>query len=581
MRRTKIVCTVGPSSDIPGVLIKMIAAGMDVARFNMSHDTRETHARRMRAVREASREAQKTVALLCDTKGPEIRLGKFHGGSALLRDSQQFLLTTKPLIGDSSRAYVQYPGIVRDVSPGMQILIDDGNISLRVVSVDDDGVTTTVEAGGEISDGKKVNLPGAIVSLPSLSAEDILDIQFAVREKADFLAASFVRKPVDVLEIRRVIREAGGDMHIIAKIENREGVENLDEILQVADGLMVARGDLGVEIPAEEVPLLQKSMIKKAIRLGKPVITATQMLESMVARPRPTRAEASDVANAILDGSDAIMLSAETAIGKYPVESVSMMARIAVRTEQGMDFRIPFDLPAPGETRTVTDAVSHATCATAAELGAAAIITATQSGHTTRMVARSRPFSPIIGATPDERVYRKLSIVWGVRPVLIEPAYDTDVLFDRAVRAACSSNLVKEGDMVVLTAGIPVGVPGTTNMLTVQTVGNVALRGTGIGNRPATGAVTVINSEADVDKFRPGDILVTVATHAGMLPLLEQASGVIVEEGGINSHAAVACIKLGVPVLIGALGAATRLTDGSVVTLDPARGLVYLGSARV
>jgi pyruvate kinase len=414
-----------------------------------------------------------------------------------------------------------------------------------------------------------------------VSEKDISDILLGIREGADFVAASFVRKADDIHEIRRIIEQTGGDMHIIAKIENAEGVENIDDILAVADGLMVARGDLGVEIPSEEVPLLQKTMIEKARRLGKPVITATQMLESMVAKPRPTRAEASDVANAIFDGTDALMLSAETTVGKYPVESVKMMATIAERTERALNFTELLVRRAETKAKSVTDAISHATCTTAAELDAHAIITATQSGLTTRMVARYRPQAPVIAVTWSPRVQRKLALVWGAKPVIMERADDSDALLEGAIGAALGSGLIKEGDMVVMTMGLPAWVTGTTNTVQVRTVGSIVLRGTGIGSKPATGRVRIYRSPADAVKFSPGDILVAVATHGDLTPLIEKAGGVITEEGGLSSHAASVCVNLAVPAVVGAKGATVVLKQGTVVTIDPAAGLVYLGSARV
>lgn len=581
MRRTKIVCTIGPASESPEVIRKMIAAGMDVARFNFSHGTQQVHKIWMDRVTQIASEMGANVALMIDTKGPEIRLGKFEGGRAVLEEGSTFVLTTREVLGNSEIAWVQYPGIVDDVSVGSEVLLGDGNITLVVKSKTPDEIECFVKSGGVISDGKKVNLPGATVSLAPLSEKDMSDIQFGIRQGADFVAASFIRKASDVLEIRRVIEEYGGDLHIIAKIENREGVENLDEILKVADGLMVARGDLGVEIPAEEVPILQKVMIEKAMRLGKPVITATQMLESMVSKPRPTRAEASDVANAILDGTDAVMLSGETAAGRYPVEAVKIMARIAERTEKALNFSRFSAIRVETKAKTTTDAVSHATCTLAEELDAAAIITSTRSGQTTRMVSKYRPKVPIIAATPDIRVMRKLALVWGAKPVLIEPTEDTDTMYKRVVDAAINAGYVREGDMVIITAGVPVGIPGTTNTIKAHTIGNVVLKGTGVGQHPVTGRVRIIRSSIDAANFTPGEILVTMATHAGLMSLIERSAGIIAEEGGLTSHAAVACLNLGIPAIVGAGGATGILKNGTVVTLDPARGLVYLGNARV
>jgi pyruvate kinase len=473
MRKTKIVATIGPASQSPDVLLQMIEAGVNVARFNFSHGSQETHGVWMRAVREASEALGVPVGLMVDTKGPEIRLGKFAGGSARLVDGSTFVLHTNEVTGDSSQAWVRYPGVVGDTAVGREILLDDGNITLTVRKIADDHIVTEVKSGGVITDSKKVNLPGCRVSLPSVSEQDVSDILFGMRYGADMMAASFVRRAQDVLEIRRIITESGGSMMVIAKIESREGVDNLDEILAASDGLMVARGDLGVEIPIEDVPLIQKTMIDKAVRLGKPVITATQMLESMVERPRPTRAEASDVANAILDGTDAVMLSAETAAGKFPIESVKMMARIAEKTERSPEFaRLMARFGGFGQATAVgggkaAGAVSHASCTAAAELDAAAIITPTQSGYTARMVARHRPAAPIIAATTDPRLMRKLVLLWGAYPVLIEATTNTDLLLERSVKAAVASGVVHPGELVVITAGVPVGVAGTTNMMKV------------------------------------------------------------------------------------------------------------------
>ena len=581
MRKTKIVATIGPASQSPDVISQMIEAGVNVARFNFSHGTHETHGAWIETVRAASETLGVPIALMIDTKGPEIRLGKFLGGSAFLADGATFVLRTDEVLGDASQAWVRYPGIVNDAVAGRDILLDDGNITLAVKSIEADGIVTQVKSGGIVADGKKVNLPGCSVSLPAVSEQDMSDILFGMRCGADMVAASFVRKAQDILEIRRIIEESGGSMMIIAKIESREGVDNLEEILSVSDGLMVARGDLGVEIPTEEVPILQKIMIDKAVRLGKPVITATQMLESMVQRPRPTRAEASDVANAILDGTDAVMLSAETASGKYPVESVRMMARIAERTENSPDFAHLMAKYAGTESASVTGALSHASCTTAAELGAAAIITPTQSGHTTRMVARHRPSVPIIAATTEPGVMRQLALLWGTYPVLIEATKDTDLLLERAVNGALATGIVREGDMVVITAGIPVGVPGTTNMMKVQTIGRIIVRGTGLGQKAVTGPARVVTTPAAAAKFAPGEILVVAAMNEGLEALIEKAAGIVFEQNGSASQAAMVALGSGVPVIAGATGATNLIKTGSIVTIDPSHGLVYLGSVRV
>ena len=582
MRKTKIVCTLGPASESLEIMVALIKAGMNVARLNLSHGTHEEHLRRIETLRAACDVVGQPVAVMLDTKGPEIRLGRFAGGGADLVEGSEFTLTTLEVLGNQGIAQVLHAGFPRDVAKGMRVLLDDGNISLEVLEVGETDVRCRVLNSGRISDRKKVNLPDAAVSLPALSEKDIEDIRFGVRYGVDFIAASFIRKEADVLSIRRVIEEAGGSIHTISKIESREGVANLDEILRVSDGLMVARGDLGVEIPPEEVPIIQKHMIEKCNRLGKPVITATQMLESMVTRPRSTRAEASDVANAIFDGTDAVMLSAETAAGKYPVESVAIMARIAERAEAALRYEELLARRRTVAARTVTDAISSATCGMANDLGAAAILTATESGHTARMVAKYRPRAPILAATTHPEVMRKLLLVWGVYPVLVRRVTGTDDMVYEAVRAGLDCGLIKKGDLTVITAGVPVGVPGTTNLIKVHTVGDIVVRGTGIGAKSATGRACVARTARDAEgKFSPGDVLVTLGTDRDFIPLMEKAAAVVAEEGGLTSHAAITCLHLGIPAVVGAEGATGKLSDGQVITIDAQRGLVYLGEARV
>ncbi|MHB9145800.1 MAG: pyruvate kinase [Symbiobacteriia bacterium] len=585
MRRTKIVATIGPASETPQLLRQMMEAGMNVARLNMSHGTQAEHLQRIETVRAVAREVGRPIALMIDLKGPEIRIGTFPGGKVSLAEGQLFTFTTRPGVGSETAVSVAHPGLTRDVEVGRTLLLDDGNIVMEAVEVTEDEVRCRVLAGGVLSDRKKINLPGAKVSLPAVSDKDVEDIRFAVAQEADFIAASFVRDGAGILAIREVVENAGGRIDIIAKIESQEGVENVDEILGVAEGLMVARGDLGVEVPTEDVPLLQKRLIERCNVLGKPVITATQMLESMVTHPRPTRAEASDVANAIFDGTDAIMLSAESASGQYPVESVAVMARIATKTETAIDFAAWQSHRAAAAGLTVTAAISHATVTTAHDLGATAILTATQSGHTARMVSRYRPEAPIIASVPDERVARRLCLVWGVTPVIGKPALDTDDLMEQAINAALATGLVKSGDLVVITAGVPVGIQGTTNLLKVQTVGEVLIQGVGVaaaGVSSAVGRACVAASpEAARECFQRGDVLIALATDADWVPLMEQAKAIVTEEGGLTSHAAVVGISLGIPVVLGAVGATRQIPSGTVITVDGHRGLIYRGEARV
>lgn len=582
MRKTKIVATIGPASEKPEVLARLIEAGVDVARLNFSHGNQEEHKLRIETIRAAAAQAGKPVAIMLDLKGPEIRIGTFENGKIMLKEGDRFTLTTEQCVGNQERVWVQYPDIARDVTPGGFLLLDDGNITLEALAVSDTEICTRVVVGGSLSDRKKVNLPGVKVSLPALADKDISDIQFGVRMGVDFIAGSFIRKAADVLDIRRVIEEAGGNQHIISKVESQEGFDELDAILLVSDGLMVARGDLGVEVPTEEVPIMQKKMIEAANILGKPVITATQMLESMVTKPRPTRAEASDVANAIIDGTDAIMLSAESAAGQYPVDAVRTMATIAKRTEESLDYvGILNRKRRTGRLDTVTEAISHATVSTAGDLGAAAIVSATRSGFTARMVSKYRPACPVIAVTPDGAVARKLNLVWGVFTIIKEETPDTDALIDRAVEGALDSGMVQNGDLVIITAGVPVGVQGTTNLIKVHTVADVVVHGTGIGRQPVTGRARIVISERDIANVDEGDIFVATLTDVEHIEALERCGGIVVEEGGLTSHAAIVGLSLGKPVIVGAEGATTRLYDGMTITLDPARGLVLRGQAHV
>lgn len=582
MRRTKIVCTVGPASDPVEILTEMIAAGMNVARLNFSHGTHEEHARRVEAVRRAAGELGTIVGIMLDTKGPEIRTGLLQTDKITLDTGNRIILTTEEIRGNAERLSISYKGLVSDVSPGSRILLADGLVELEVISVDGTETTCKVVNGGEIGSRKNVNLPGVVVNLPAVTDKDVEDIKFAVTKGFDFIAASFVRTASDVIAVRRVLEENDSDMQIIAKIENHQGVENIDEILRVADGIMVARGDMGVEIPTEEVPLVQKMIIQKCNRVGKPVITATQMLESMVHNPRPTRAEATDVANAIFDGTDAIMLSGETAAGKFPVEAVKMMDRIAVRTERALGFEELLGRKEISPARTVTDAISHATCTTALDLGAKAIITSTKSGHTARMVSKYRPKARIIAVTPRMDVVRKMSLVWGVNPLLVSETSGTDEMIASAIQTALAARLIGCGDLVVITAGIPVGVPGTTNLLKVHIVGDVVARGAGIGTRAVTGTLKIVRTAREAaERVEPGDIMVTASTDKDFVPTMEKAAAVITEVGGLTSHAAIVGLNLGIQVVVGVEGATSILKDGSTATVDGMRGLIYKGATKV
>ena len=578
MKKTKIIATVGPSTDKAGVLLRMITAGLNVARFNFSHGNHEDHAQRIALVRSAAKEAARPVALMADTKGPEMRLGMFSQGKVELVAGQTFVLTMQTVDGDNQQASVNYSGLAADVSPGMRILLSDGLISLGIDRIDGDKIITTVQNSGIISSRKRVAVPGAALNLPFLSQADVEDLLFAVQQKMDFVAASFVQRAADVLAIRKVLEDAGSDMGIIAKIENAEGVHNIDEIIKVVDGIMVARGDLGVEIPTEEVPIVQKNIIQRCNLSGKPVITATQMLESMVTNPRPTRAEASDVANAIFDGTDVIMLSGETASGDYPVEAVEMMATIAKRTEEALRYREMLVAKGGAVQETTTDAISHATAQIALDLGAAAIVVATETGYTARMVSKYRPQAAIAAVTPHEKTARRMQLLWGVQALVGPQSNDSDGMVQSSVQRAKAAGIVKEGDLVVLTAGLPVGTVGTTNMIRVHVVGHVLMRGTGIGAKAVTGRVCIVRHPDDFAKlFQPGDILVMPSLDESVARFAVQAGAIVTEEGGLTSHAAILGVSFGIPVVVGVDGATDQLQADSVVTVDAQRGLIYQG----
>ncbi len=471
MRKTKIVCTIGPASEKEETLRELIRAGMNVARLNFSHGDHAGHAQKLERIRKVSREMNIPVAALLDTKGPEIRLGNFEGGKTELKEGQKFILTTEEVTGNAQRASVTYKNLVHDVKPHSRVLIDDGLIEMEVESVTGTDIVCTVKNGGPVSDHKGINVPGTVLTMPFINEKDRADILFGCEMGFDFIAASFVRCKQDILEIRKILEEQGSRIQIIAKIENLQGIENLEEILEAADGIMVARGDMGVEIPMEEVPIIQKRMIRQAVMAGKHVITATQMLDSMIHHPRPTRAEITDVANAIYDGTTAIMLSGETASGSYPVEAVRTMARIAERTERDIDYRVRVRRPGDNMlAQDITSSICHAVCHVASELNVKAIITVTMSGFTSAMIARYKPQCPIIGCTTGRLIWRQMNLQWGVHPLLIAQESIAEDLFREAIAAAKNAGYVQKGDTVVLTAGVPLGISGNTNMLRVVEV---------------------------------------------------------------------------------------------------------------
>ena len=544
MKRTKIVCTVGPGTDKFGILEDMMRAGMNVARFNFSHGSHEEQAERIQMVRDAAMIVNKPIALLLDTKGPEVRLGLFKEGKVFLEAGQQFTLTTDDVEGTKEISSVNHKGLVGDVSVGDKILLADGLVTLTIDSIEGNNIVTTVQNSGEIGNRKRVAVPGVALSLPPVSEQDEADLRFGCQQGVDFVAASFMQRGKDIVAIRRILESEQKDIKIIAKIENAEGVKNIDEILEVADGLMVARGDLGVEIPAEEVPVLQKMMIEKCNDLGKPVITATQMLESMIQNPRPTRAEASDVANAILDGTDAIMLSGETANGAYPVEAVTPMTRIAEVTEQ------------------------------------AAILTCTESGHTAISTARHRPACKIIAVTPHEETIRRMQLCWGVEAIKGHEIVNSDEMVKQAITGALGTGAIESGDLVVVTAGVPSGATGTTNMIRVHIAGQVLLSGNGILRKSVTGTVYIAaNHKGNYESFKDGDILVVGTMEPELMAIAKRAGGIIAVEDGYTSDSAIAGITYGIPVILGAKNAHDVLLEGQEVTIDGERGKVFAGIA--
>lgn len=584
MKKTKIVCTLGPASETKEIFKQLVIDGLNVARLNFSHGTHEEHQSRIDMVKEVRREMSIPVAILLDTKGPEIRTGKFSEPEVMLEEGQTFTITNRDVLGDQSICSVSYEGLPNDIKPKDVILIDDGLIAMEVQEVKDKtDIICRVLNGGIVKNHKGVNVPNVKINLPAITSKDRLDIEFGIRNGIDFIAASFVRKAADVLAIREILEQNNGEhIQIISKIENQEGMDNLDEIIEVSDGIMVARGDLGVEIPTEEIPLAQKSMIRKCNKVGKPVITATQMLDSMIRNPRPTRAEVTDVANAIFDGTDAIMLSGETAAGKYPVESVRTMSVIAVRTESAINYRELLRSKDLDKETSITDAISNATCNIAMDLGASAIVTATSSGHTARMVSKFRPGQIIVAATTEKRVTRQLSLSWGVYSVLTTHLDSTDDIIDTSIAKALECQLIEHGDLVVITAGVPVGVAGTTNLIKAHIVGEVLVSGTGIGKKSATGRVRIITNESDTWKtFEEGDILVAEMTEADLVPLMSRAGAIVTVEGGLTSHAAVVGLNLYKPTVVGVKDALISLKDGDLVTVDAASGQVYSGRTQV
>ena len=576
LHRTKIVATIGPATAKPEVLRRLIEAGATTLRLNFSHGTHEDHQRSIRMIRQTAFELNTPVGILQDLQGPKIRLGKFEDGPIQLKKGDRYILTSRKVPCTQEIGFVSYEPIAEEVPEGARILLDDGKVEMRVEKVDSSRqeLHCQVVVEGVLSNNKGVNFPGVYLSVRALTEKDRTDLTFGLDQGVDWIALSFVCNPQDVLEIKELIASAGKSVPVIVKIEKHEAIEQMEAILSLADGVMVARGDLGVELPAEDVPILQKRLIRTANQLGIPVITATQMLDSMLNNPRPTRAEVSDVANAILDGTDAVMLSNETAVGKYPVEAVGTMAKIATRIEQEQKPPIR-ERP---RRRSITHAISQAVSQIAAELDAAAIMTLTKSGATARNVSKFRPQTRVLAITPHVHVARQLQLVWGVKPLLVLDLPSTGQTFQAAINVAQELNLLSERDLVVMTAGTLQGVSGSTDLIKVEVVTSVLGKGIGIGENSVSGLARVIHNPEEVGNFNSGEILVAPATNADFIEVIRKAGGIITEEESLTSHAAVIGLRLGVPVIVGVKQATEVIREGAILTLDAQQGVIYSGA---
>ena len=583
MKKTKIVSTLGPASNTVEIISELIEAGANVFRFNFSHGDHSEQLARMNLVRDAVKITGKSVGILLDTKGAEIRTtvqGTENGKIAFAINDIVRISMDEELLGSKEKIAVTYPGLYDDAHVGGHILFDDGLIDMEIIEKDNANreLVTKVLNAGVLGSRKGVNAPGISISLPGITEKDAADIRFGLENDIDFIAASFVRKAQDVLEIREILEEMDmNHVQIISKIESQEGIDNIEEIIKVSDGIMVARGDLGVEIPAEIVPMVQKDIIKKCNAAGKAVITATQMLESMQQNPRPTRAEASDVANAIFDGTDATMLSGESANGAYPVESVATMARIDSEAEKSMLKLGTYQINQFNKSD-VTETIGLAVARAAKDLGVKCIVAATESGYTAKMISKYRPDANILAVTFDERTKRSLSLNWGVHPTVAEKPSTTDEMFDLASKKAVELGFASEGDLILITAGVPVGERGTTNVMKIQLIGSRLLEAQGVGGRAVVGnAVVATTAEEAIEKAHEGMILVVPTTDKDYMPAIEKAAALIVEDGGLTSHAAVVGIAKDLPVIVGAKDATTIIQHGEVLTADSRRGIVYRG----
>lgn len=579
MKKTKIVCTIGPSSDTYEVLKALVNEGMNVARLNFSHGTHQEHKKRIETIKKLRDDLDEPIGIMLDTKGPEIRIKTFKDGMIRIEQGQDFILTSEDIEGDDTKVSVTYKDIAKDLKANDRVLIDDGLVEFAVKSVDENNVYMRAVNSGELSDRKGVNLPSVKVNLPTLTEKDIEDLIFGIENDVDFIAASFIRSAKDVLEIRKVLESNGGeDIKIISKIENLEGVQNIDEIIEVSDGIMVARGDMGVELDEEDIPLVQKDIIRKCNLKGKFVITATQMLDSMIRNPRPTRAEVTDVANAILDGSSAIMLSGETAAGAYPVKACEMMRKIALKIEDSLDYKILVDSTNDEHEINITNSIAKATREAAYDLNAKVIIAATSSGLTARNISKFKPKSPIIAATTNEKVRRQLSIEWGVYPIRAKLASSIDELFYEAVNILKNIKFVKEGELVILTAGMPLGKTGSTNIMMVKTVGKILCKGMGIGKHKISARACVAKNAKDLEEnFSDGDIIVTIGVYKDMLPFIQKSSGIITVEGGLTSQGAIVGINYHLATVVGTGDTMNSIKTGDIISIDASTGEIYEG----
>ncbi|WP_049391279.1 pyruvate kinase [Staphylococcus epidermidis] len=584
MRKTKIVCTIGPASESEEMLEKLMNAGMNVARLNFSHGSHEEHKARIDTIRKVAKRLNKTIGLLLDTKGPEIRTHNMKDGLIVLEKGKEVIVSMNEVEGTPEKFSVTYENLINDVNIGLYILLDDGLVELQVKEINKDKgeVKCDILNTGELKNKKGVNLPGVKVNLPGITDKDADDIRFGIKENVDFIAASFVRRPSDVLDIRQILEEEKAEITIFPKIENQEGIDNIEEILEVSDGLMVARGDMGVEIPPESVPMVQKDLIRKCNKLGKPVITATQMLDSMQRNPRATRAEASDVANAIYDGTDAVMLSGETAAGQYPEEAVKTMRNIAVSAEAAQDYKkLLSDRTKLVETSLV-NAIGVSVAHTALNLNVKAIVAATESGSTARTISKYRPHSDIIAVTPSEKTARQCAIVWGVNPVVKEGRKTTDALLNNAVATAVETGRVSNGDLIIITAGVPTGEKGTTNMMKIHLVGDEIAKGQGVGRGSVVGHAIVADSASDLEgKDLSDKVIITNSVDETLVPYVEKAIGLITEENGITSPSAIIGLEKGIPTVVGVEQATKEIKNDMLVTLDASQGKVFEGYANV